>query len=124
MRRHEASDVRTWSAVLLMVYLGLVISLTLFPITLGDTGRPEVARLRDLVHLRPITDMVGSATARAQVGPNILLGMPFGVLVPALGVRSRWKLLMLGLAFPLAIEGLQLVENARLSRGVPRGRHQ
>ena len=33
------------------------------------------------------------------------------VLVPALGVRSHWKLLALGLTFPLLIEGFQLVEN-------------
>lgn len=111
MRGRASSDVRTWSAVLFVVYLGLVVSLTLFPITIGETGRPEVARLRDLIHLQPLVDLNGSATARAQVGPNILLGVPFGVLVPALGVRSTWKLLALGLAFPLAIEGLQLVEN-------------
>jgi glycopeptide antibiotics resistance protein len=111
MCSRDASDVRTWSAMLFVVYLGLVVSLTLFPITIGDTGRPEVPRLRDLVHLQLFTGIVGNATSRAQAVANILLGVPFGVLVPALGVRSRRKLLALGLAFPLLIEGLQLVEN-------------
>lgn len=111
MRAHDASWVRIATMVAFLAYLGLVVSLTLFPITIGAIARPEVANLRDLIHLGLFDDLANSETARRQAGPNVLLGIPFGLFLPLLGVRSVWKVIVLGLAFGVAIEGLQLLED-------------
>jgi len=110
-RGNGASWFRVATVVAFFAYLGLVVSLTLFPITLGAVSRPEVASLRSLIHLRLFEDLVRSETSRSQALPNILLGLPFGLLLPMLGVRSAWKVIVLGLGLGLGIEGFQFVED-------------
>lgn len=112
-----ALDRRGWSprrlvaVVAFAIYLSGVAMQTLFPIMVGDDpGRPPVP-LRDIVHLRLFEAVFNSAGNRQQAFLNVVLGIPFGVLLPLVGVRSVWKVLVLGLLFAVAIEGLQLVED-------------
>ena len=111
LRGNGASWMRIVTVVAFVAYLGLVVSLTLFPITLGALSRPEVASLRSLIHVRLVDDLLRSETSRSQALPNILLGLPFGLLLPLLGVRSAWKVIVLGLGLGLGIEGLQFLED-------------
>ena len=108
---------RGWSALRLAIvaafaaYLSGVAMQTLFPVVLGNVaGRSHIA-LHDVVHLRVLEGVFNSASTRQQAFLNVVLGIPFGVLVPLLGVRSVSKVLVLGLLFALSIEGLQLVED-------------
>lgn len=111
LRGNGASWIRIATVVAFLAYLGLVVSLTLFPITLGPLSRPEVASLRSLIHMRLLDDLLRSETSRSQALPNILLGIPLGLLLPMLGLRSPWKVIVLGLGFGLGIEGLQFLED-------------
>jgi glycopeptide antibiotics resistance protein len=102
---------------LFVLYLGWVVSATLFPLPV----RPGVAELEaagrgvavDLVPLASIRDVLLHGTVFAQawiLGGNVLTLAPFGFLLPFAAPRlATWRRIALaGVLFPLTIELSQL----------------
>jgi glycopeptide antibiotics resistance protein len=109
--------------VALVLYLGWLIGATLFPIPVsGHLPRAELSpteRLLDrlnahnIVPLRAIRETAalgwGWPAVRLLAG-NVLVFVPFGVLLPAIfpGVRRWWRMTLAGLALSASIELSQL----------------
>lgn len=103
--------------VLLIAYVAWVVSMTVFPVPLLGPGPVErvVSSLNhpNVVPTRTIREtlQLESAWQRARLLlGNILVFVPFGLLVPALAARVRsWPhALLAGLAFSVSIELAQL----------------
>lgn len=102
--------------VVLVGYLVGVASVTLFPIIV-DSYFIEQMRLHrsiwDGLNLIPLggIQLGGDGVeeiARQAIG-NLLIGVPFGLLAPFLGIRGPRRVLAAGLLFAVAIEGVQLL---------------
>jgi glycopeptide antibiotics resistance protein len=108
--RRGVAPWRLLVVVAFAVYLGGVASETLFPVELG--GGAGVGHL-DLstVHLEPFKLLADTDVQRRQALLNVILGIPFGILVPLMGHRRWWVVAILGLLFAVAIESLQLLED-------------
>ena len=102
---------------LLIVYVAWIVSMTLFPVPLdgadpiervaSELNRPNVVPLDTIRE----TLQLESSRQRARLFlGNILVFVPFGLLLPALSARVRgWpRALLAGLAFSGAIEMAQL----------------
>lgn len=97
-----------------IAYLTVVAIITLFPIMIEE----KVEYFGDVtwynfIPLRTITQAFQngvSLTALIQVFGNILIAVPYGVLIIMLSRNKNWKkMLLLALVFPIAIELTQLV---------------
>lgn len=109
--RRDVSTLTIVATTLFVLYLWGVASQTLFPIEIG-TGEPsDLSGSWATINLIPLHGLFDGYTGRLQALLNVVLGLPFGFLVPVLGVRSRRRVLGLGLLFTVSIEGLQFVEN-------------
>jgi glycopeptide antibiotics resistance protein len=99
--------------VLLVLYVGWIVGETLFPLPLdGDALRDTGGSRRSGVTLMPLTSIRDSlslgwgwAAVRLLAG-NVLVFVPFGVLLPAVGSRcaSLPRVALAGLGFSLSIE--------------------
>lgn len=112
---------------LFVIYIGMVISVTLFPFPVGfnsDIG--NVYRSINVIPLKSIIDnisQIGTAydgdvrfmigLIVRNVGGNILLLMPLGFLAPLLWDKYKQfeHILLLGFVFSISIEFLQLLES-------------
>ena len=103
--------------VLLVAYVAWVVSMTVFPVPLqgagplerfaSDLNRPNLVPTRTLWE----TLRLESVWQRVRLVPgNILVFVPFGLLLPALSARVRsWpRALLAGMAFSVSIELAQL----------------
>ncbi|WP_449621758.1 VanZ family protein [Robertmurraya sp. Marseille-Q9965] len=110
-----------------VIYISMVVSATLFPIALGFGDEPiYFSRTLNLVPFASIIkdfNQIGTAYGGdsifmislivRNVGGNILLFMPLGFLAPFLWnkAKSLKGITILGLAFSVTIELLQLLED-------------
>lgn len=97
-----------------IMYLTGVAVITLFPIIIDDpVVYSDMVTWYNLIPFRTITGALqngSTPTALTQIVGNILLAVPFGVIVPILfPVTHRWQKLLLALAFPLTIELSQFI---------------
>jgi len=111
------------ASVVLVLYLGWLVSATLFPLPLGghltpaELGPAERRLDRynapNLVPLRAIRETAelgwGWPAVRLLAG-NVLVFAPFGVLLPAIfpGARRWWRTALAGLALSASVELSQL----------------
>lgn len=106
----QVSPARTWLRGLLVAYLLAVAAVTLGPAPADDGTlglvRTLVARLADLG--LPITYLGLEAVA------NVVMFVPFGVLVGLLLDRPRWVVVLLGAVTSAAIETVQLALPTRV----------
>ncbi len=109
--------VRVALEAVLVAYVAWIVAMTLFPLPLEGPGRVErlVSELNrpNLLPLHTIGETLGlpSAWQRARLFlGNILVFVPFGLLLPALSARVRsWpRALLAGALFSGAIELAQL----------------
>jgi glycopeptide antibiotics resistance protein len=92
-------------------YLVGVAAKTVFPIII-DAGYLDLMRGGSIwngVNLVPLRLLGVGQNGAQQVLLNIILGMPFGFLLPFLGVRSDRGVLGWGMLFVLGIEGVQFL---------------
>jgi glycopeptide antibiotics resistance protein len=120
--RAAARGLAAWQVavrVVLVLYLGWLAGATFFPLPLGGHLSPvelgPAERLLDrynapnLVPLRAIRETAalgwGWPAVRLLAG-NVLVFVPFGVLLPAIvpGVRRWWRMALAGLALSASIE--------------------
>ena len=109
--------------VLLTLYVGWIVSMTLFPLPLDPAFiRSEALRVGfhwNMVPFRTIAAQAGhlpSWQSIRQLGGNVLVFVPFGVLLPlaAPSLGRFWRMLLAGLAFSVAIELAQLAVSVGL----------
>lgn len=98
-------------------YLTGVASVVIFPI---DTGAFFVEQMRlhnsvtdgmNLIPFASILDGDESSVVVRQLLLNVVLGIPFGLAMPFLGVRGPRRVLALGAVFVVGIETLQFGMN-------------
>lgn len=98
-----------WS--LAFIYAIIVLGLTLFPIPYQQTEN-FLPVPHNLVPFRTIGSLVkagATTTTLMQIGGNILISAPYGLLLYLLvSQKKKAPLLLLSLLFPLVIESLQL----------------
>lgn len=108
--RVRAVKILFWAAVYL--YGVAVIAITLFPMPLWCAGSvsPVMGNAVPLRSIARILRVCSKDEAFWQIGGNILLAVPYGVLLGRyLKGRKRWLLVLLPWVFPVVIEGAQLV---------------
>ena len=113
-RRRSASAPQIVISVLFAVYLCGAASETLLPISIGPGARGEGgsgAFSWAYLNLVPFDGLGFGPSSRQQILLNVLLGVPFGLFVPAIWRVRAVAVLTLGLLFTVAIEALQLCEN-------------
>lgn len=109
-RRASGSWHRPVAIALASAHLGGVLGVTLFPLPLA--GLEPFAVPYDNVQLQPLETIElllrGSQSAR-QLGGNLLLLAPMGLLVPIAwrAARPAWRTIAWGVAVSVAIEVLQ-----------------
>lgn len=101
-------------ACLFLLYLTGVATVTLFPIILDEpVVYTDTVTWFNAVPFQTITGALQNGitpTAFTQIIGNILLAVPFGILVLCLFPVTRWwQKLLLALAFPLTIELSQFI---------------
>lgn len=120
-RRAPARDVA--SRVLLALYLGWLIGATLFPLPLhhlaGSSGLGAALNHPNLVPFASIRATLAEHAVWPRVrllGGNVLVFVPFGLLLPAIWPRldGVWRMALVGLAVGLSIELTQLVVSLAL----------
>jgi glycopeptide antibiotics resistance protein len=113
LHRRAAPAWRLVAVGIFCVYLGGVASQTLFPIAIGQSvDLDQRTSFWTWMNLEPFKGLGAGILGRQQAFLNVLLGVPFGVLVPFLGSWSARGILLLGGAFAIGIEALQFVEDA------------
>lgn len=93
----------------LLLYVTLVFSVTLFPIPyqLGAAGSDYAY---NFIPLRSIADSLrdGLRPALRSIAANVVMFLPFGVLLPLISKKNRfWRCVLYSLLFSLFIELLQ-----------------
>lgn len=98
---------------LFIVYITLVASITIFPVRIDPEIWVKTNKSIRLIPFSTITEFLASPTFDTvvlQIFGNILMTVPYGVVMPFLVKRKRWyHYLIYTLAFPLAIELSQLI---------------
>ena len=88
-------------------YLVIVFAVTMFPIAV-EAGRVPAESNVNLIPFRGL--FVDGDITRVQALPNVLLGVPFGLLLFFVARRATaLQVFLLGMAFFVAIELIQLV---------------
>jgi glycopeptide antibiotics resistance protein len=108
-RGPRASPARILAVMAFVTYLVVVASFTLLPLRFDPEYRAQRA-FDPAIVLAPF--FVGDASAvmsPTQYLGNVLLGVPFGFLVPIVWPMPLSRVLLAGLGFSLAIEALQWV---------------
>lgn len=105
---------KTMLTCIFIIYLTGVAIVTLFPIIPDDPVEYfETVTWYNLIPFRTVTGALQNGitpTALTQIAGNILLAVPFGVIVPIIfPVTHRWQKLLLALLFPLTIELSQMI---------------
>lgn len=103
-RRHRLTSGHLVAVGLFLAYVTGVVDFTLLPMRTAsayDIQPPVVVQLFFLGHPEVMSS--------AQYAGNVLLGLPFGFLLPLVRQLSLPKVAGAGLAFSVAIEGLQWV---------------
>lgn len=102
-----------------IIYMTAVVSVTFFPVVYSMEVSSIFGSFENAVQTVPfhtIKNMLKYAPKRMafeQVGGNIIMTVPFGILVPSLVKNRKIPLLILyAIAFPLCIETLQLLVGA------------
>lgn len=98
---------------LFIIYITVVVSITVFPLVID----PEMMVMTDksiiLIPFSTITDLLANATLGTivlQIIGNIIMTVPYGVLIPFIVKRKRWyNYLIYTLVFPIAVELTQLI---------------
>lgn len=111
-RRRAWSRPRLFFLALFSAYLFQVLQVTLFPIPVDRVFDPDLseASLRAWVELRPFIISFHPSIIWSQTVPNVVLGVPFGVLAWFVLNRPTFRTVLLaGLATFLLIEVLQFV---------------
>lgn len=111
LHRRGASDLRVLATGLFILYVWGAASVTVLPVEVGPHLREHGGVFWTDINLSLFQGLGSGAAGRQQVYLNVLLGVPFGLLVPMMRRLSAFSVLLLGLAFTLTIESLQLVEN-------------
>jgi len=98
------------------LYLMMVAALTIFPlyIPLEGESRRSIGEIMARVNLVPFHQMPGGRLPfrlRGEMVANILMTIPFGLLLPLLARVKPWLFPVFGLGIGLAIELTQLVMN-------------
>lgn len=104
---------RLWNALFLL-YLGLVIDLTIFPIPISEEAFIHIQTQHHFkFSLIPFNDLINSGFHRQiilQMALNLVLFIPFGLLYPLTSFKFMKKNpLLLGFLFSLTIELIQLI---------------
>jgi glycopeptide antibiotics resistance protein len=109
LTRHPERRIESVVNALFVLYVIAVIQVTMFPIPLhASPPRPAPATRLNLV---PLVAMFGTEISRVQALPNIVMGIPFGVLGFVVLRHASWvRILALGAGFFLVVELLQVVE--------------
>ncbi len=104
-----------------IIYISIVILITFFPIVYSQDEYASFGNIRNSVQFVPfrtIKNMLRYAPkmmAFKQVGGNIIMTVPFGILLPILLKRKKVPLLILyAVAFPVCIESFQFFLGAVL----------
>lgn len=96
--------------VVFLLYLGGVMAVTLFPFIL-ESGFVDAMRrethLVDGINALPLIGLIMAGEGLRQAILNVVLGIPFGIGLPFLGVPARRSFLY-GAVFALLIELVQL----------------
>ncbi len=92
--------------VALVAYLLAVLRVTQWPTLADPDAFRALADALAWLHARGLPAAVDVAVVEALA--NVVMFVPFGVLVPLAGVRRAWVAVPLGLAFSVAIELAQL----------------
>ncbi|MCU5376193.1 VanZ family protein [Bacillus cereus] len=123
-------DVNWWKELisfLFVIYIGMVIAVTLFPIPIGfPTGIENIRLSINIIPFASIIKDIGKIGIAydgdvlfmiglivRNVGGNILLLMPLGFLAPIIWdiCKKIKNTILLGLAISISIELLQLIES-------------
>jgi glycopeptide antibiotics resistance protein len=102
---------RTAARAIFAVYLVGVAHYALLPIRYDPTLASEAGAWIPQVGLHPFFLPGGDTMSRDQLFYNFLLGIPFGIGLPFVRRMSLVSIVMTGIAFAFAIEGLQLIFN-------------
>lgn len=109
IRKAEPFQIFFWSAF--YVYVIMVLGITLFPIPYAQAGNliPVPHNLIPFKSIISVLEMGITRTSLMQIGGNILISAPYGVML-YLTLRKKHKayLLLFPLIFPVVIELLQL----------------
>lgn len=99
-----------------IVYISIVILITFFPIVYSHDVYTQFGTLESAVQLTPFKTIhymikyTSRDMAFAQVGGNIIMTIPFGIMLPLILKKRKAALLILyAAAFPVCIELLQLL---------------
>lgn len=92
--------------VVLAAYLLVVLRITQWPTFAEPDAFRGLAEALAWLHARGLPAAVDVAVVEALA--NVVMFLPFGVLVPLAGLRRAWAAVPLGLAFSAAIELAQL----------------
>jgi glycopeptide antibiotics resistance protein len=116
--RLSRGDRFTWThaalGVITCVYALGVVQKVLLPFPMGDASYGTPPPWHDYINLTPFS---GTDIGDDMV-PNVLLFMPFGVLLPLLTrTRSLWKVTLTGALVSLTIETLQFISDVTVSAG-------
>lgn len=112
LHRLERHDIgKTAARAIFAVYFVGVAHYALLPIRYDPALASESGAWIPLVGLHPFFLPGGDTMSRDQLFYNILLGIPFGIGLPFVRRISVAAVVVAGIAFGLAIEGLQLAFN-------------
>lgn len=98
---------------LFIMYITVVVSITVFPLIIDPEMMVKTDKSIILIPFSTITDLLANATIHTiilQIFGNILMAVPYGVIIPLIVKRKRWyNYLIYTLAFPVTVELTQLV---------------
>ena len=93
------------------IYIIIVLGVTLFPIPFQavETMYPVPHNLIPFQSICSTLKMGITYTSLVQIGGNIVISIPYGVLLYILGRKNGMQRFLLALLFPLTIEFLQMI---------------
>ena len=96
---------------LVYIYIIIVLGMTLFPIPFQavETMYPVPHNLIPFQSICSTLKMGITYTSLVQIGGNIVISIPYGVLLYILGRKNGMQRFLLALLFPLTIEFLQMI---------------
>ena len=96
---------------LVYIYIIIVLGVTLFPIPFQavETMYPVPHNLIPFQSISSTLKTGITYTSLVQIGGNIVISTPYGVLLYILGRKKGMQRFLLALLFPLTIEALQMI---------------